>query len=92
MKSAYELAMERLEQKSPTAKLSAAAKAEIAELDSICKAKKAEREVFLKDLITKEQAKGDEHAVAELEQQLARELRRLEEECEVKKEKVRGRH
>jgi hypothetical protein len=89
MKSAYELAMERLEKQSPTARLSDAQKAEIAEVDSTYKARMAEREVFLKDQIAKAQFAGNMEEIAQLEQELARDLRRLGEDCEAKKEKVR---
>ncbi len=89
MKSAYELAMERLEQKTPTAKITEAQKAQIAEIDSLAKAKTAEKEVFLRDLIVKAQAAGKADEVTEIEGQLARELRRITEDCEAKKEKVR---
>jgi hypothetical protein len=91
MKSAYELAMERLEKQAPTAKLTAAQKAEIAEIDSTTKARLAEREVFLHDQINKARFEGDEKATAELEDQLARELRRIQADGEEKKEKVRVR-
>lgn len=91
MKSAYELAMERLEKESPTAKLTEQQKAEIAEIDNQCRAKIAEREVFLKDQIAKAQFKGDLGEIAQLEDQLAREIRRLNDECETKKERVRER-
>jgi hypothetical protein len=90
MKSAYELAMERLEKQSPTAKLTEAQKEQIAEVDSTYKAKVAEREVFLRDQITKAQAAGKFDEVTELEDQLSRELRRLQNDCEAKKEKVRA--
>lgn len=90
MKSAYELAMERLEKGSPTAKLTEAQKAEIAEIENLSKAKVAEREVFLKDQIGKALAAGKYEEVAELEQELARDLRRLQEKCEEQKERVRG--
>jgi hypothetical protein len=91
MKSAYELAMERLEKQSPTAKLNAQQKAEIAEIESTAKAKIAEKEVFLKDQIAKAQAQGKFDEVLELEQQLVRELRRIHDDAEAKKEKVRVR-
>lgn len=91
MKSAYELAMERLEKQAPTAKLTEQQKAEIAEIDSTYKAKIAEREVFLKDQIAKAEVTGKFNEVLELEQELAREIRRLNEDCESKKEKVRQR-
>jgi ribosome-associated translation inhibitor RaiA len=89
MKSAYELAMERLEKQSPTAKLTDAQKAEITEQESLFKAKKAEKELFLQGEIAKAEAKGDYEAIGQLQQQLARELRRLDEDLEEKKEKVR---
>ena len=89
MKSAYELAMEKLEKQSPTSKLSERQKAEIAEIDSLYRAKIAEREVFLRDQIAKTTETGDAAAVAEIEQQLSSELRRLQEECKRKKEAVR---
>jgi phosphomevalonate kinase len=89
MKSAYELAMERLEKESPTARLTEQQKAEIAEIDSVAKAKSAEKEVFLRDLIVKAQAVGKFDEVAELEQQLQRELRRINDDAETKKERIR---
>ena len=89
MKSAYELAMERLQKQSPTAKLNEDQKAKIAELDSVYKAKKAERELFLQGEIVKAEAKGDHLGMDELKEQLGRDLRRLDDELESKKEKVR---
>ena len=90
MKSAYELAMERLEKQSPTAKLTDAQKAQITELESLTKAKKAEKELFLQGEITKAQEKGDYEAMAQLQKQLTHELSKLDEDLEKKKEKVRG--
>ncbi|HYR59134.1 MAG TPA: hypothetical protein VEO95_10910 [Chthoniobacteraceae bacterium] len=90
MKSAYELAMERLEKQSPTARLTDAQKAGIAEIEATFKAKIAEQELFLKDKIEEAANEGKFEDVAQLEQQLAREIRRLNEDCEAKKEKVRG--
>ncbi len=89
MKSAYELAMERLEQQSPSKKLTEQQKAEIAEIDSLAKAKLAEREVFLRGEIAKVEAAGKFEEVAELEAQLAREIRRINSDAEEKKEKIR---
>jgi len=91
MKSAYELAMERLEKQSPSTKVTDEQRHEIAEIESIYKAKIAEREVFLKDQILKAKASGETGEVEALEKQLASELRRLNEDCEDKKEKVRTR-
>jgi hypothetical protein len=89
MKSAYELAMERLQKQSPTSKLTEAQKAKIQEIESIHKAKKAEKELFLKGEIAKAQAQGDFEAIQQLQEQLGRELRRIDEDCEEKKEKAR---
>jgi hypothetical protein len=89
MKSAYELAMERLEKASPTISLTEEQKKEIAEVDSVCRAKIAEREVFLKDQIRKAQIAGNLEEVQSLEKQLTSDIRRLQEECEAKKEKLR---
>jgi len=89
MKSAYELAMERLEKASPTEKLTAGQKREIAEIDSVFKAKIAEREMFLTDQIARARVAGQAEEVDALEKQLASDLRRLREDCEAKKDKVR---
>jgi uncharacterized protein YydD (DUF2326 family) len=89
MKSAYELAMERLEKASPAPKLTEETKARLAEVDTLYRAKTAEREVFLKDQIVKAQAAGQFEEIGQLEQELTRDLRRLQEECESKKERIR---
>jgi ABC-type hemin transport system substrate-binding protein len=89
MKSAYELAMERLEKASPSISLTDDQKKEIAEVDSVYVAKIAEREVFLKDQIRKAQATTNLEEAEKLEKQLASEIRRLQEDCEAKKEKLR---
>jgi flagellar basal body-associated protein FliL len=90
MKSSYELAMERLGKSSPTVKLTAEQKKEIAELESKCTAKVAERELLLKDEIVKAIDKGDAEEVTKLEKQLASDRKTLRAECEEKKEKVRN--
>ena len=90
MKSAYELAMERLQKGAPTVTLTDDQKKQIAEIESSFRAKIAEREVFLRDQIRKAQASGKVDEAAELEKQLASEIRRLQSDCEEKKEKLRG--
>ena len=90
MKSAYELAMERLEKKEPTKKLSEKQKAAIAEINSLYGSKIAEKETFLQGEIVKETAKGDLAAVAQIQDQLQREVRRLHTEWEEKKASVHG--
>jgi len=89
MKSAYELAMERLNKKSPTVKLSAQQKREIAELESKCAAKIAERELAIKGEIVKAVDKGDFEAVEQLQKQLVADRKLLQAGLEEKKEKVR---
>ena len=59
MKSAYELAMERLEKGSPSISLTEDQKKEIAEVDSVYRAKIAEKELFLKEEICKAQGAGN---------------------------------
>jgi len=89
MKSAYELAMERLEKSSPSLALSEDQKKELADVDSLYRAKIAEKELFLKNQINKAQCAGKFDEMEPLEKQLASEIRRLQEECEAKKEKLR---
>ena len=90
MKSAYELAMERLEKKAPTKKLTESQKARIAEINSLYGSKIAERETFLQGEIVKERMKGDLTAVAQIQDQLSRDVRRLHVEWEEKKAAVHG--
>jgi hypothetical protein len=89
MKSAYELAMERLKKASPTVKMTAEKKNQLAELDSKYAAKIAEREIFLKDNLAAARAKGDYEAMTQLEKQLTSERKSLRAELEEKKDKVR---
>ena len=90
MKSAYELAMERLEKKAPSVALTDEQKAQIAEIESTFKARMAERELFLKREISKATAAGNREEVESLQKQLSIDLRRLQEEAETKKEKLRA--
>jgi hypothetical protein len=90
MKSAYELAMERLEKASPSISLTEDQKKEIAEVDSTYRAKIAEKEVFLKDQIRKAQSAGNLEEAESLEKQRASDIRRLQGDCEAKKEKLRA--
>ena len=90
MKSAYELAMERLQQTSPSLSLTEEQKKELAEIDSKYRAKIAEKELFLRDQIRKAQTEGKADDIDSLEKQLASDVRRLQEECEAAKEKLRA--
>ena len=87
MKTAYELAMERLNKTAPAAKLTGAQKKELAELDSKYAAKIAGREIALKDEMARV-AQDFEKAEA-LREQLANERKKLQAELEEKKEAVR---
>ena len=89
MKTAYELAMERLAKAQPTVKLTGAQKKEIAELESKCAAQIADREFFIKGEIAKAIDKGDAEAIEQLEKQLLSDRKTLREACEEKKERVR---
>ena len=90
MKSAYELAMERLQQASPSLSLTEEQKKELAEIDSKYRAKIAEKELFLNDQIRKAQSEGKADDIDSLEKQLASDVRRLQEECEAKKGELRA--
>jgi hypothetical protein len=90
MKTAYELAMERLNKTAPVAKTSEKQKKELAELDSKYAAKVAEREIFLKGELEKAAAKNDFEAYQQLEKQMISERKSLHTELEEKKEKVRS--
>jgi hypothetical protein len=90
MKSAYELAMERLEKDAPTVKLTDEQKEQIAEIESSYKARVAEKELFLKEKMRSAQTSGNFEEFEQLEKQLAAELRRLQSDCEEKKEKLRA--
>ncbi len=87
MKSAYEIAMERLNKTAPTVKLSSDQKKEIAELESQYAAKIAAREIALKNEM--DQAADDSEKLAALGEQLALDRKKLQSELEEKKERVR---
>jgi hypothetical protein len=91
MKSAYELAMERLAQSDPeTAKtLTPEQKSRLAEIDRVYKGKTAEREIFLQERLEAARAAGKADDIEKIKQQLTNERARLEEEREAEKDKVR---
>jgi hypothetical protein len=90
MKSAYELAMERLNKSSPAAKLTDKQKKEIAELESRYKAKIAERELLIEGERIKAIDRGEVEALEQLEKQLISDRKSLQAELEEKKGKVRN--
>ena len=87
MKSAYEIAMERLNKTAPATKLTAKQKMALAELDSRYAAKIAEREIALKGEIAK--VAGDLEKEESLRQQLVFDRKKLQAELEDKKERAR---
>lgn len=89
MKSAYELAMERLNKAAPTVKLTQAQKSELAELESIYAAKIAGREISFKSDMANASAAGDPEKMETLRQQWADDRKKLQAELEEKKEAVR---
>ena len=89
MKTAYELAMERLSKTTPSARLTGEQKKALADLDSQYAAKIAEREIFFNADTAKAHDGGDEEALEKARQQLASERVRLKAELEEKKERVR---
>ena len=90
MKTAYELAMERLVSKEPERKLSPEQKKKLAEVDETYRAKIAERETCLGAKIAGAQAAGAFEEAEVLREELGRDLRGIREEWEQKKEKARA--
>jgi len=91
MKSAYELAMERLAKSDPeNAKpLTVEQKNRLAELDRVYKGKLAEREIFLKKQLNEARAAQKADDIPKIQQQLASERARIEEERDEAKDRVR---
>jgi len=91
MKSAYELAMERLAKSDPGKgrSLNAEQKGRLAEIDRVYKGKIAEREIFLKQQLDKALAAQNADDFEKIKRQVIDEKVRLEEEREAEKEKIR---
>lgn len=90
MKSAYELAMERLAKSDPAGRpLNAEQKARLAEIDRVFQGRIAEREIFLKQQLNKALAAQEFDEADKVRRQMAGEKARLEEERETEKERVR---
>ena len=91
MKSAYELAMERLAKSDPDASrpLTAEQKNRLAEIDRVYQGKLAEREIFLKKQLNDAFSAQNLEEVEKIRQQIASERARIEEEREDEKERVR---
>ena len=92
MKSAYELAMERLNSEEPQEKpLTDEEKQALAEVDEIYRAKAAEREIFLNQQLDAALAKGEMQEAEAIREQIASEKARIEDERETQKNKIRNR-
>jgi len=91
MKSAYELAMERLAKSDPEAgrPVTAEQKKRLAEIDLVYKGKLAEREIFLKKQLEEAFAAQNAEEIEKIKKQIASERAVIEEDKEAEKEKVR---
>jgi hypothetical protein len=92
MKSAYELAMERLSKSDPAPSRPAtpAQRARLAEIDRLYQGKIAEREIFLKQQLEQALTGRDADAVDKIRKQIGSERARLEEDRESEKNQVRS--
>ena len=92
MKSAYELAMERLKAKdSPDRKeLNEEQKTKIAQVNEKYTAKAAERQIFLQKQIAAAEMAGNYEEVQALQKQLRSELDVIKEEKEAAKDEIRN--
>lgn len=91
MKSAYELAMERLAKSDPGSgrPLTPEQKARLAEIDRVYQGRIAEREIFLRQQLERALADQNADEVEKMKRQIAGERARLEEEREAEKDRVR---
>ena len=89
MKSAYELAMERMGGGDDNP-LTDEQKEQIEEIDTKYKAKIAERKIFLEKSVDEAVAKGDQAEAEEARKILAQEISSLEEKAESEKDKIRN--
>ena len=89
IKSAYDLAMERLG-KSSTPKLTDKQKARLAELDRVYTAKIAEVELDLKPKIAAVRAHGDAEGMQKLEELLRAQVQKLRNKLEAEKDAIRN--
>jgi hypothetical protein len=92
MKSAYELAMERLSKSDPASSrpLTPEQRSSLAEIDRLYQGKIAEREIFLKQRLEQALSGRDADEVEKVRKQIASEKARLEEDRESEKERVRS--
>ncbi len=82
--------MERLSKAAPTKTLTAAQKKELAEIESICRARTAEKELRMQDELVVAQAAGDGEKVQQIRAGFAAEKEKLEMDRDAKKARARG--
>jgi len=90
MKSAYELAMERLAAKEPAIHLTDDQKSRIAGAEAKCRADIAAKELLLRGEMEKARAAGEADQIAQLQRQLTDEIRRCEEKRDREKTAIRA--
>ena len=89
MKSAYELAMERLSKSAPSKSLTAAQKSELADLESLYKSRLAQLDLRTQDELSAAREAGDFKKEETIRTHFQREKAQIEAEREAKKERVR---
>jgi len=91
MKSAYELAMERLNTTNPNENtpLSDAQKEELADLDNKYKARIAEKKIAATKRISEASLKGDFEQISQAEKELQIDIQQIESDRESAKDRVR---
>lgn len=89
MKSAYELAMERLKGGTPSAPLSKAQRGELAELDAVYQARVAEKDLAMQAAVAGLLAQGDEEQANAARARFVAEKQELLQELESRKDAVR---
>jgi hypothetical protein len=92
MKSAYELAMERLSKSDPAASrpVTPEQRTRLAEVDRLYQGKVAEREIFLKQQLEQALAARNAEEVDKIRKQISSEKARLDEERESEKDRIRA--
>ncbi|MBN1270406.1 MAG: hypothetical protein JXB04_12515 [Kiritimatiellae bacterium] len=92
IRSAFDLAMERLEKKGGSvARLSEEQKREFARVESEARAKIAEIEIMMGQQVAAARAAGDAEKLAQIEEQKVTEIRRIMTRAEDEKERLRAR-
>jgi hypothetical protein len=92
MKSAYELAMERLSKSDPAASrpMTPEQRTKLAEVDRLYQGKVAEREIFLRQQLEQALAARNAEEVDKIRKQISSEKARLEEDRESEKDRIRA--